>query len=146
VIDDSPDQMLANVAIKARRMMSKTGLALLIVDYLQLLCPGDDTKEDVTKISKGLKAIAKNLGIPVLAVSQLSRVMTYQNRKRPELTDLRGSGQLEQDADSVLFLWHPEPKHKEKIEVFIEKNRNGPLGSASFIFNKDTTRFEVGAW
>ena len=145
VIDESPDQTLEEVALKARRMKSKSGLGLIIVDYLQLLCPGDDTKEEITRISKGLKTIAKNLEIPMLAVSQLSRTMTYQNRKRPELTDLRGSGQLEQDADSVLFLWHPT-KAKDKIEVFIEKNRNGPLGAVSFNFNSDTTRFEVGAW
>ena len=145
VIDDSPDQNVMEVRLKARRMKAKTGLDLIIVDYLQLLCAGDDNKEEVTAISKALKGIAKTVDVPILAVSQLSRAMTYQNRKRPELTDLRGSGQLEQDADSVLFLWHPSAA-KDKIEVFIEKNRNGPLGAEEFFFNQDTTKFSKGAW
>jgi len=146
VIDDSPDQTVALLRLKARRMKSKTGLDLIIVDYLQLLCAGDDSKEEVTGISKALKGIAKTFDVPVLAVSQLSRAMMYQNRKRPELTDLRGSGQLEQDADSVLFLWHPTSA-KDKIEVFIEKNRSGELGAEEFHFDSDTTKFiSKGAW
>jgi replicative DNA helicase len=145
VIDDSPDQTINDIRLKARRMEAKSGLDLIVVDYLQLLCEGDDTKEAITIVSKGLKAIAKTINIPVLAVSQLSRAMTYQNRKRPELTDLRGSGQLEQDADSVLFLWHPTGA-KDRIEVFIDKNRNGPLGAEEFYFEQDTTKFKKGAW
>jgi len=96
-------------------------------------------------ISKGLKSIAKDLEIPVWAVSQLSRGITMRESKRPELQDLRGSGQLEQDADVVMFLWFPT-KNRDKVEVFIEKHRNGPLGSATYSFNKDTTKFESGGW
>ena len=145
VIDDSPDQTLMDVRLKGRRMKAKGGLDLIVVDYLQLLCPNDDSKEEVTQVSRGLKAVAKVLDVPVLAVSQLSRTMAYQNRKRPTLTDLRGSGQLEQDADSVLFLWHPT-KSKDNIEIFIEKNRNGPLGQVNLHFDSDTTKFSGGAW
>ncbi|MGW8182024.1 MAG: replicative DNA helicase, partial [bacterium] len=99
VIDDSSRQSLQDVRIKARRMHARMGLDLLVVDYLQLLATGDDSKEEVTMISKGLKSIAKDLEIPVWAVSQLSRGITMRESKRPELQDLRGSGQLEQDAD-----------------------------------------------
>ena len=145
VIDDSSHQTLQDVRIKARRMQSRGGLDLLIVDYLQLLAAGDDSKEEVTRISKGLKAIAKDLMIPVWAVSQMSRSVRYRESKRPELEDLRGSGQLEQDADVVMFLWFPTTDRK-KIEVFIEKHRNGPLGSATYKFDPDTTKFESGSW
>lgn len=145
VIDDSSHQTLQDVRIKARRMQSRGGLDLLIVDYLQLLTAGDDSKEEVTKISKGLKAIAKDLMIPVWAVSQLSRSINYRESKRPELSDLRGSGQLEQDADLVLFLFFPTSA-RDKIEIFIEKHRNGPLGSATYKFDPDTTKFESGVW
>ena len=145
VIDDSADQTINDIRLKARRMKAKSGLDLIVIDYLQLLCEGDDSKEATTVVSRGLKAIAKTIDIPVLAVSQLSRAMAYQNRKRPELTDLRSSGQLEQDADSVLFLWHPTGA-KDRIEVFIEKNRNGPLGAEEFYFERDTTKFKKGAW
>jgi len=143
VLDDTAKTNLADVRLKARRMKSKGGLDLLIVDYLQLLCEGDDSKEAVSLVSRGLKALAKDLEIPVMAVSQLSRNAEYRDSKRPTLTDLRGSGQLEQDADAVTFLHYPDPS-RDKIEVFIEKHRNGPLGTTSLVFNPDTTRFSPG--
>ena len=144
-IDDGPHQTVGEVRTKARIKQARTGLSLVMVDYLQLLSPGDDDKAEVTKISKGLKGISKDLNIPVWAVSQLSRGITFRESKRPELGDLRGSGQLEQDADKVMFLWYPT-KSRKKVEVFIEKNRNGPLGSATYNFNHSTTRFESGSW
>jgi replicative DNA helicase len=127
----------------ARRLQASGGIDLLVVDYLQLLCAGDDSKEAVTVVSKGLKAIAKDLHIPVLAVTQLSRQIEYRDDKRPKLSDIRGSGQIEQDADAVLFIWNPS---KTKVEVFIEKNRNGPLGATTLTFDKDTTKFSSGGW
>jgi len=141
IIDDLAGQTVDEVRVKARRMHSKGGLDLLIVDYLQLLCPGDDSKEAVTVVSRGLKAIAKDLNIPVWAVTQLSRNLEYRDSARPKLSDIRASGQLEQDADVIMFLWKPKKDDPFVIECFIEKHRNGPLGSATFHFDKDTTSF-----
>jgi replicative DNA helicase len=143
IIDDSPDQTIESVRLQARSMQARTGLDLLLVDYLQLLCEGDDSKENVTKVSRGLKSIAKDLHIPVWAVTQLSRQIEYRDDKRPHLSDVRGSGQIEQDCDAVLFIWAP---NKQKTEVFIEKNRNGPLGSVMLTFDKETTKFIGEGW
>ncbi len=144
-IDDTSMQSVDEVRIKARRMQARGGIDLLIVDYLQLLCPGDDSKEEVTKVSKGLKALAKDLGIPVIAVTQLSRNVEYRDDKKPKLSDIRGSGQIEQDSDTVMFLWYPE-KDKPIMEVFIDKNRNGPLGAALYEFDRHTTKFKARGW
>ena len=143
IIDDSPDQTIESVRLQARSMQARTGLDLLLVDYLQLLCEGDDSKENVTKVSRGLKSIAKDLHIPVWAVTQLSRQIEYRDDKKPHLSDIRGSGQVEQDCDAVLFIWAP---NKAKTEVFIEKNRNGPLGSVMLTFDKETTKFIGEGW
>jgi replicative DNA helicase len=143
-IDDSSEQTIVTAKLKARRVLPDGGL--LIIDYLQLLCEGDDSKEEVTKVSKGLKTIAKDLQIPVWAVSQLSRNIVYRDSQRPTLSDLRGSGQLEQDADAVLFLHFPKRKDRSKIEIFIEKHRNGPLGTTTLHFDKSTTKFTTGEW
>jgi replicative DNA helicase len=143
IIDDSAEQTVESARMAARRLQASGGIDLLVVDYLQLLCAGDDSKEAVTVVSKGLKAIAKDLHIPVLAVTQLSRQIEYRDDKRPKLSDIRGSGQIEQDADAVLFIWNPS---KTKVEVFIEKNRNGPLGATTLTFDKDTTKFSSGGW
>lgn len=145
IIDDSASQTLADVRVKARRVQARGGLDFIIVDYLQLLCPGDDSKEEVTKISKGLKALAKDLEIPVLGITQLSRNLEYRDDKRPRLSDIRATGQIEQDADIIMFLWYPEPT-TPIVEIFIEKHRNGPLGAAKYTFNKDTTRFIPRGW
>lgn len=147
ILDDDAEQSVEKVRLLARSIVARHGeLALLVVDYLQLLCAGDDSKEAVTVVSKGLKAIAKDLHIPVIALTQLSRQIEYRDDKRPKLSDIRGSGQIEQDADAVLFIWNPS---KTKTEVFIEKNRNGPLGSCDLIFDKETTSFrdsKGGEW
>jgi replicative DNA helicase len=143
IIDDTAEQTVESSRMAARRLQASSGIDLLVVDYLQLLCAGDDSKEAVTVVSKGLKAIAKDLHIPVLAVTQLSRNIEYRDDKRPKLSDIRGSGQIEQDADAVLFIWNPS---KTKVEVFIEKNRNGPLGATTLTFDKDTTKFSSGGW
>ena len=146
VIDDSSEQTISSIRPLARRHASPPNtLDLIMVDYLQLLCPGDDSKEAVTKISKGLKALAKDLDIPVWGVSQLSRSIIYRDSKRPVATDLRGSGQLEQDADVILMMWRPRST-EDKVEVFIEKHRNGPLGTVTLDFDPDTTKFTTGGW
>lgn len=137
-INDSAEQNINSLRMQTRLMAASNGIDILMVDYLQLLCSGDDSKEAVTVVSKGLKAIAKDISIPVWAVSQLSRQIEYRDDKRPRLSDIRGSGQLEQDADVCMFIWQPT---KTKVEVFIEKNRNGPLGYCLLKFDKGTTKF-----
>jgi replicative DNA helicase len=145
VVDDGPHQTLADLRLKARRMQARAGLSMIVVDYLQLLCEGDDSKEAVTIVSRGLKAMAKDLSIPVFAASQLSRALSYREDQRPTLTDLRSSGQLDQDADLVLMMYHTT-KEKDKVEIFLEKHRNGPLGGHIYNFNKDTTEFTSRGW
>ena len=139
-IDDSSDQSVTNIRLKTRQYPNDAGLDLLIVDYLQLLCPEDDDKASVTKISKGLKAIAKDLHIPVLVCSQLRR-RYGQEPRRPDPSRLRGSGQIEQDADQILLMHKVDRDNPKKIEVFIAKNRNGRLGQTMLDFDLDTTRF-----
>jgi replicative DNA helicase len=138
-IDDSSDQTVGNVRLKARQHAG-SGLSLLVVDYLQLLCPDDDDKATVTKISKGLKAIAKDMDIPVLACAQLRR-RYGQEAARPDSSRLKGSGQIEQDADGILLI-HPKNDDRTLVEVFIDKHRNGPLGQTVLKFDKETTKFE----
>jgi replicative DNA helicase len=140
IIDDTATQTIESTRLQARRMQASGGIDLLMVDYLQLLCAGDDSKEAVTIVSKGLKAIAKDLHIPVWGVTQLSRQIEYRDDKRPRLSDIRGSGQVEQDADAILFIYVVN-KSESKVEVFIEKNRNGPLGLVMLKFDKKTTKF-----
>ena len=144
-LDDRSDQNVSQIRIKARQLHGESsGLHLLIVDYLQLLCSGDDDKASVTTISKGLKAIAKDLCIPVLACAQIRR-RYGQEKSRPDKSRLKGSGQIEQDADSILLM-HPF-KDRSMVEVFIDKNRHGPLGQSMLKFDKDTTRFtETEVW
>ena len=144
-INDNPEQTIDSVRMSAYSLQAYKGIDLLIVDYLQLLCEGDDSKENVTLVSRGLKSIAKDLHIPVLAVSQLSRQIEYRDDKRPRLSDIRGSGQIEQDCDAVILIWEVN-KSKSKTEVFIEKNRNGPLGSVMLTFDKETTKFIGEGW
>ena len=139
-IDDSSDQTVGNVRLKARQHLG-SGLSLLVVDYLQLLCPDDDDKATVTKISKGLKAIAKDMNVPVLACAQLRR-RYGQEPRRPDKSRIKGSGQIEQDADGVMLMWHPTRDNLAKTEVFIDKHRNGPLGQTVLRFDKATTKFE----
>jgi replicative DNA helicase len=145
-IDDSSGQLLGTVRMKAQQVKASRGLDIVMVDYLQLLCPGGDTPEEVTRVSNGLKALAKDLNIVVWGVSQLSRSIEYRESRRPQLSDLRGSGSLEQDADLVTFLWHPQRDNKTKVEAVVEKHRNGPLGAATFMFDNNTVRFSKGSW
>lgn len=156
-IDDSPNMTVQEMRAKARRLKQKTGkLDLIVVDYLQLMeVPyegkrrSENRTQEVSSISRGLKALSKELKVPVMALSQLSRASeTRGGSKKPMLSDLRESGSIEQDADVVAFIHREEyydrdnPDVQGKAEIIIAKQRNGPVGSIFLAFLNDTTRFE----
>jgi replicative DNA helicase len=156
-IDDTPGITLLEMRSKARRLKAESGVGLVIVDYLQLMSGpsnSESRQQEVSQISRGLKALAKELGVPVVALSQLSRAPEQRtgDNKRPQLSDLRESGAIEQDADLIMFLFRQEyydgPQDKDgnslegKAEVIISKQRNGPTGTANLFFQKQYTRFE----
>jgi replicative DNA helicase len=175
-IDDTPALSISAIRTRARRLKRKHGLDLLVVDYLQLLRgskrAGDNRVQEISEISQGLKAIAKELDIPVLALSQLSRAVEQRENKRPLLSDLRESGSIEQDADVVAFVYRDEyylsreePKQKpdesddsfneryerwrqlheesfNKAECIIAKQRHGPIGTVELFFNGKYTQFD----
>ncbi|MBF0165968.1 MAG: replicative DNA helicase, partial [Magnetococcales bacterium] len=150
-IDDSPALSILSLRAKARRLKREKGIQLLVVDYLQLMQADGDQEnrvQEISQISRGLKGIAKELDIPVLALSQLSRKVEERPNKKPILSDLRESGSIEQDADIVLFV-HREEVYKENdpslaglAEVIVAKQRNGPTGTIRLSFQKQYTRFE----
>jgi replicative DNA helicase len=151
-IDDTAAIGILEMRAKARRLVSEVPLGLIIVDYLQLIRGPQDAEnrqQEISSISRSLKALAKELQVPVLALSQLSRaVETRGGTKRPMLSDLRESGAIEQDADVVLFVYRPEvyetdpAKMDGKAEIIIAKQRNGPTGSVDLAFLRESTRFE----
>jgi len=154
-IDDTPGISLGEMRAKARRLMQSQGrLDLLIVDYLQLMTATagrryENRTQEVSAISRGLKAIAKELRVPVVALSQLSRAPESRGGDhRPQLADLRESGSIEQDADLVAFIFREEvykpddPDLEGKAELIIAKQRNGPIGKVELAFIKRSTRFE----
>ncbi|MGH9726208.1 MAG: DnaB-like helicase C-terminal domain-containing protein, partial [Candidatus Acidiferrales bacterium] len=144
------------IGAKARRLKRDRGLSLLIVDYLQLVIPSSsgrqsNRQEDVAGISRGLKALAKELKIPIVVLSQLTRAPERDDRK-PQLSDLRESGAIEQDADVVMFINRPNfyktdmpEEDRAKAELIIAKQRNGPTGLHNFVFMSRHTRFEEAA-
>ncbi|MBF0181151.1 MAG: replicative DNA helicase [Magnetococcales bacterium] len=150
-IDDSPSLSIMSLRAKARRMKREKGIGFLVVDYLQLM-QGEDTQEnrvqEISQISRGLKGVARELNIPVLALSQLSRKVEERPNKRPILSDLRESGSIEQDADIVMFVYREEvykendPSLAGLAEVIVAKQRNGPTGTVRLTFQKQFTRFE----
>ncbi len=148
-IDDSPNLSVLEIRAKARRIKSERGLGLIIVDYLQLMQGRgrvESRQQEVSEISRGLKALARELSVPVIALSQLSRAVEQRTNKRPTLSDLRESGSLEQDADLVCFLYRedyyePETEKKDITEFIIAKHRNGPLGTVEFLFQKEYSKF-----
>jgi replicative DNA helicase len=170
-IDDTPGHTVAALRSRARRLKRRHGLDLIVIDYLQLIQPtrGDgfhgsqpNRVQEVSEITRGLKALAKELDVPVMALSQVSRAVESREDKRPLLSDLRESGSIEQDADVVLFIYRGEyyereppvgdvQKHTawcEKIahlrnqaEVIVAKQRHGPTGTVQLHFDHDTTRF-----
>jgi replicative DNA helicase len=142
-IDDTPALSILEMRTKARRLQVDTGIELLIVDYLQLARSRnlENRVQEVSEISQGLKNLARELKIPVLALSQLSRAVEQRGIKQPQLADLRESGSIEQDADVVMFLWREDDENIENINLSISKHRNGPLGKVEFFFKGDRIRF-----
>jgi replicative DNA helicase len=151
-IDDTAAIGILEMRAKARRLVSETPLGLIVIDYLQLIRgpqSAENRQQEISSISRSLKALAKELQVPVIALSQLSRaVETRGGSKRPMLSDLRESGAIEQDADVVLFVYRPEvyesdpAKRDGKAEIIISKQRNGPTGSIDLAFLSECTRFE----
>jgi len=150
-IDDQPGNNILKMRSIARRLKSEKGLGLIVVDYLQLMLPTSQNKNDnlvqqTTEISRSLKSLARELDVPVLALSQLSRAVESRGG-RPRLSDLRDSGALEQDADVVMFI-HREDKYKEAeektniAEILIEKHRNGETGKVELFFNEKKATFQ----
>ncbi|MGH9059134.1 MAG: replicative DNA helicase, partial [Acidimicrobiales bacterium] len=149
-IDDNPNLTVMEVRAKARRLKARQGeLGLIIVDYLQLMSgrhSAENRQVEVSEISRGLKVLARELEVPVVALSQLSRGLESRVDKRPVLADLRESGSLEQDADVVMFLYrdevyNPESADRGTAEVIVAKHRNGPTGKAQLAFLDHFTRF-----
>jgi replicative DNA helicase len=153
-IDDTPALSVLELRAKARRMMSEKGLGMVVVDYLQLMkgSQGASNREqEISDISSGLKALAKELEIPVIALSQLNRKVEERHDKRPHLSDLRESGAIEQDADVIVFVYrdevyYPNSQDKGVAELIVGKQRNGPTGTAKLAYIKACTRFENLAW
>lgn len=143
-IDDTPGMSILEMRTKARRLQAEHGLKLIVVDYLQLARPSrnmDNRVQEVSEISQGLKNLARELKIPVLALSQLSRQVEQRGIKKPQLADLRESGAIEQDADVVMFLWREDEETLENMTLDIAKHRNGPLRSIKLRFRGDRIRF-----
>jgi replicative DNA helicase len=166
-IDDTPALTISGIAARARRLKRTAGLDLLVVDYLQLVRPASGRDhgrvQEVSEITQGLKAMAKELNIPVIALSQLSRQVEQREDKRPQLADLRESGSIEQDADVVMFVFREEYYHERvkptedderfpdwqqraerlhgRAEVIIGKQRHGPISTVDLHFDAEYTRF-----
>ena len=150
-IDDSPALSPTEVRARARRLMREHGqLGLIVLDYLQLMQVGgssDNRTAEISEISRSLKSLAKELSVPVIALSQLNRSLEQRPNKRPVMSDLRESGAIEQDADLIIFIYrdevyNPESPDKGTAEIIIAKQRNGPIGSVRLTFLGKYTRFE----
>ncbi len=142
-IDDTPALSVMEMRTRARRIQMEYGIQLLIVDYLQLARgrTWENRVQEVSEISQALKNIARELDIPVLAVSQLSRAVEQRGESRPQLSDLRESGSIEQDADIVMFLYREDPDDRENVMLFVAKHRNGPTGELPLHFRGERTKF-----
>ena len=150
-IDDTAGINVMDLRSKARRLKAEHGLDLIVIDYLQLMqgrarSSSDNRQQEISEISRSLKALARELDVPVVALSQLSRSVESRTVKKPMLSDLRESGSLEQDADIVMFLYREdyydqETERKNITEVIIAKHRNGPIGTIELFFQKEFTKF-----
>ncbi len=148
-IDDAAMSNVLQMRAMARRLQAKEGLGLIIVDYLQLMEPRNTMAsmvQQMTEISRSLKSLARELNIPVLAISQLSRAVEQRSPQKPRLSDLRETGAIEQDADVVLFIYRedryrPESEKKNIAEIMIAKHRNGPVGSIELYFDESRVSF-----
>lgn len=149
-IDDSPAQSILEIRAKARRLKSENNIGLIILDYLQLIRgvgKNENRQQEISQISQSLKALAKELDVPVIALSQLSRAVENRPDKRPVLSDLRESGAIEQDADVVMFLYREEYYQKNTenagiVEVIIGKQRTGPTGTVKLAYREEFVKFE----
>jgi replicative DNA helicase len=150
-IDDTPSISIMELRSKARRLKAEHDIGLIVIDYLQLMRAGanpESRQQEISEISRSLKALAKELGIPVIALSQLNRGLEQRADKRPMMSDLRESGAIEQDADIIMFVYRGEVYEKEnedlkgKAEVIIGKHRSGPTGTVDLAFRGEYTRFE----
>ncbi len=151
-IDDNADMTVMELRARARRLMAEHGLGLLVIDYLQLMSgsrssfQGENRQQEISAISRGLKALARELDVPVLVLSQLSRAVESRPNKRPMLSDLRESGAIEQDADLVMFIYRdeyydPQTEKHGIAEIIIGKQRNGPTGTSELQFHNSHVRF-----
>jgi len=135
---------------KARRLKAHHDIKLIILDYMQLMRGSEsieNRQQEISEISRSLKALARELSVPVIGISQLSRAVESRNDHRPQLSDLRESGAIEQDADVVVLIlreeyYSPTPDNQGTAEIIIAKQRNGPVGSLKLTFIKEYTRFE----
>ena len=149
-IDDTPALTPAELRARCRRIYRENGLDLVVIDYLQLMQVAGTTENratEISEISRSLKAMAKELNVPVIALSQLNRSLEQRTDKRPVMSDLRESGAIEQDADVILFIYRDEVYDEESpdkgtAEVIIGKQRNGPIGKVKLAFRGQFTRFE----
>jgi len=152
-LDDTPAITPLQLRTKCRRLHMELGLDLIVVDYLQLMTGDsriDNRVQEVSYISRNLKALARELNVPVLAAAQLSRAVEQRADKRPVLSDLRESGSLEQDADVVMFIYRPDQYETDTLkqniaEIMVAKHRNGPVGSVELVFRKTLAKFENAA-
>ena len=143
-IDDTPGISVMELRAKARRIKAEHGLGLVVVDYLQLMRTRkqENRQQEISEISRSLKGLARELDVPIIAMSQLSRAVEQRQDRRPVLSDLRESGAIEQDADVVVFLYtEPELEQNNLIELIVAKQRNGPTGNLKLFFSREICRF-----
>lgn len=148
-IDDTASANIMEMRTMARRLQAEHNLGLIIIDYLQLMegRGSENRVQEISEISRSLKNLAREINIPILALSQLSRAVESRSPQIPKLSDLRDSGSIEQDADVVLFLYRedrekPDTPNKNIVEVHVAKHRNGPIGRMQLYFNENSTTFK----
>jgi replicative DNA helicase len=151
-VDDSSALSPLEIRSRCRRLKQEQGLDMVVIDYIQLLSAIRQQKDanrvmETAEISRTLKQLARELNVPVIALSQLSRNSEYRDGGEPRLADLRDSGSIEQDADVVIMLWRPKEQGDEfydNVNVKVAKHRNGPIGDLQLVFRKATTSFTTG--
>ena len=152
MIDDTPGISISEMRTKCRKLMLEKGFSIIIIDYLQLMSgsgkghSGESRQQEISEISRSLKALAREMNVPVIALSQLSRDCEQRPDHRPMLSDLRDSGAIEQDADVVMFLYRDDYYHKDTenpnvAEVIVAKQRNGPIGTVQLMWRPELTKF-----